>query len=309
MVAAVVVSSGAAQAQEKFRIGVPIPDAAEYVGIYAAEKLGYYKEAKLDVDLIVFRGGNAAIEAMIAGALEMGATFPGHVAFLRTKNSKIIQVACIDSRPLGWHVMVKSDSPIKSLKELDGKNVGIPGKGGESDAVVLYLAKQNGIKVNTVPVGGGGLVPSLLNGQVDASIEVAAASFQLQQSGEARSLIDLGKDLAPICANAWGVTEDVMKKKPEVLKAVMAAMFKATRYLQDNRAWGEAYLKEFTKEKSDQLNQTVYEEIVMKLSRDGFTETSWSDESVRLCAEGWNVPDMLKVKREDIFTNAFLTKQ
>jgi tripartite-type tricarboxylate transporter receptor subunit TctC len=45
--------------------------------------------------------------------------------------------------------------------------------------------------------GGGGLVPNLLAGNVDAAVVYSPLSFQISKSGEARTILDYSKEVPP----------------------------------------------------------------------------------------------------------------
>ena len=53
------------------RIGMAVSDDVSTAPAYVAEQLGYFKDAKLDVQLSSFRGGAAAQEALSAGAVDV----------------------------------------------------------------------------------------------------------------------------------------------------------------------------------------------------------------------------------------------
>ena len=62
--AALLALSGAAvSAQELVRLGLAVPHNAAYVQFYAAETLGFYKEAGVKAELTLYRGGAASQEA------------------------------------------------------------------------------------------------------------------------------------------------------------------------------------------------------------------------------------------------------
>jgi ABC-type nitrate/sulfonate/bicarbonate transport system substrate-binding protein len=76
-----------AQAAE-IRIGFANGSSADYAPAFAAEKLGSFKQAGLDVRLIAFRGGAAAQEALTAGAADIIAYFGPAVALAVSKGVK-----------------------------------------------------------------------------------------------------------------------------------------------------------------------------------------------------------------------------
>jgi ABC-type nitrate/sulfonate/bicarbonate transport system substrate-binding protein len=65
-----------------------------------------------------------------------------------------------------------------------------------------------------VPVGGGGLVPNLQAGNVDAAVVYSPLSFQIAKSGEARTILDYAKDVPPSLTSGWIATDKYAQQKP-----------------------------------------------------------------------------------------------
>src|SRR3954453_22452872 len=84
--AALVTLSGAAaaSAQELVRIGLAVPHNAAYVQFYAAETLGFYKEAGVKAELTLYRGGAASQEALSAGAADIITLISAPASLLRS---------------------------------------------------------------------------------------------------------------------------------------------------------------------------------------------------------------------------------
>ena len=89
----------------------------------------------------------------------------------------------------GWQLMVLSKSTL-GVKDLNGKKVAITSAGSGSDLLALWTMQDKKIDFTRVPVGGGGLVPNLLAGNVDAAVVYSPLSFQIAKSGEARTILD-----------------------------------------------------------------------------------------------------------------------
>ena len=305
--ATIVTLSGAAtSAQELVRIGLAVPHNAAYVQFYAADTLGFYKDAGVKAELTIYRGGAASQEALSAGAADIITYFGAGVALAVSKGAKEKIVAAIDPTPHGWQFLVLANSPIKTLKDLDGKKVGVATKAGTADMFALWIADQAGARVQTIPVGGGGMVPALRGGQVDAIAMFPGLSLQLVATGEARSLMDIGKEMEPTLPDVIVASQETMDKRPQAVRGTLAALYKTVGHLRDNRDWALKYLKDFTQEKDDKVNVLTYEQVVVPLSQDGMIKPEWISNSVNIAAKVWGLDDLRKVKPQDIYTNAFL---
>jgi ABC-type nitrate/sulfonate/bicarbonate transport system substrate-binding protein len=304
--ACVTLSGAAASAEELVRIGLAVPHNAAYVQFYAAETLGFYKDAGVKAEITIYRGGAASQEALSAGAADMITYFGAGVGLAVSKGAKEKIVAAVDPTPHGWQFLVLANSPIKTLKDLDGKKVGVATKAGTADMFALWVADKGGAKVQTIPVGGGGMVPALRAGQVDAIAMFPGLSLQLLATGEARSLMDLGKDMEPTLPDVIVAPQEMMDKRPQAVRGTLAALYKAVVHMRNNRDWALKYLKDFTEEKDDKVNVLTYEQVVVAMSQDGMVKPEWIANSINIAAKVWGLDDLRKVKPEDIYTNAFL---
>jgi NitT/TauT family transport system substrate-binding protein len=295
-----------ASAQELVRIGLAVPHNAAYVQFYAAETLGFYKEAGLKTEITVYRGGAASQEALSAGAADLITYFGAGVGLAVSKGAKEKIVAAIDPTPHGWQFLVLANSPIKSIQDLNGKKIGVATKAGTADMFALWVADKGSAKVQTIPVGGGGMVPALRGGQVDAIAMFPGLSLQLVASGEARSLMDFGKEMEPTLPDVLVAPQDMIDKKPQTVRAALAAIYKAVVYMRNNREWALKYLKDFTEEKDDKVNALTYEKVVAELSQDGVIKPEWVANSLNIAAKVWEIEALRKVKPDELYTNAFL---
>ena len=304
---AMVTAFGSAGAQQLIRVGLPVPaDASHAPAAVAAERLGYYKAANLNVEFTIYRGGAAAQEAMSAGAADIINYFPPAVALAVSKGAKEKIVGAGSNRAGGWHYLVRPDSPTKTFKDLAGKKVGITTKASTTDLLTLWMADRSGVSVQTVPVGGGGLVPSLKTGQVDAIILFPGVTYRLMLSGEARSIFDFGKDTEPSLPDLWVASQDILDKHPEQVRAFLGAVYRAVDYMQKNRDFGVPLLKEFTKEENEKALLMTYEDVTLQQSNDGVIQREWIARMVGVAAKAWGIKELASVKIDDFFTDRFI---
>src|SRR5260370_26229936 len=99
---AVTLSGAAASAQELVRIGLAVPHNAAYVQFYAAETLGFYKEAGVKAAITIYRGGAASQEALSAGAADIITYFRAGVGLALRKGAKEKIVAAVNPTPHAW---------------------------------------------------------------------------------------------------------------------------------------------------------------------------------------------------------------
>ena len=305
-VAALIAACAAAAQAEPVRIGFAA-ESLDYAPAFAAERLGLFKKHNLDVKLIVFRGGAAAQEAMGAGATDIIAYFSPAVALAVSKGVKEKMVATVSAGHVGWNAIVKADSPIKTIQDLAGRKVGISAKATTSDVAALWIADKAGVKFQEIPLGAA-LAPALRSGQVDAIVFSALITLREIEAGQARSIIDLTAEMPPTLANVYVATQEMIDKRPQDLRAALAAIYEALAYMRDNRAWTLGYLKEFAKSDNEKLNEQLYSHVIRELSPDGRIEKAWIQNGLALAARAWDMPDLAKANPDALYTNEFLPK-
>lgn len=300
--AAVAIFCTGAQA-DPVRIGFAA-ESLDYAPAFAAERLGLFKQRGLDVKLIVFRGGAAAQEAMSAGVADIIAYFAPAVALAASKGIHEKMVGTVSAGHVGWNLIVKADSPIKTLKDLAGKKIGISAKATTSDMAALFIAEKAGVKFQEIPLGAA-LVPGLRSGQVDGIVFSALITLREIDAGQARSLIDLTNEMPPTLANVYVASQEMIDKRPQELRAALAAIYEALAYMRQNRDWTLAYLKEFAKSDNAKLNEQLYEHVIKALSPDGRIDKVWIANGLALAARAWDMPDLAKADADALFSNDF----
>lgn len=273
---------------------------------YAASKLNYYRDAGLDVKFIVFRGGAAAQEAMTARQVDIIDYFGPAAALAITKGVKQKIVAVNMPGHTGWHVIVKTDSPIKSIKDLMGKRIGISAKATTSDMAAMWVADRAGVQMQQVPVGPAALAPALRAAQIDAVVFSAILTNREMLAGHARSILELTDVMEPTIADAYVASAEMMDKRAADLRAFLAATLKGLDYMKANRSWSLAFLKEFAKIDDQPILEMLQDKIIPRIPADGRIDLAWVNSGLKLAARAWDVPDLLKVDASAIFTNEFL---
>ena len=124
---------------------VPGGDHAPY---YYAKKLGWYKDAGIDLNLEPGKGSAGAVQKVGAGANPIGLADMANALTLRGKGADTVGVFNVYANSPQGLYWVKS-SGIKTVKDLVGKKIGNPAGDG-ARTIWPALAKANGIDPNSV---------------------------------------------------------------------------------------------------------------------------------------------------------------
>ena len=97
--AAFALMTGAASAQMKVKIAIGGAGCLCYLPTMLAERLGEYKKAGLEVELIDFKGGSQALTAVIGGSADVVSGYFDHCVNLAAKNQALEAFVVYDRYP------------------------------------------------------------------------------------------------------------------------------------------------------------------------------------------------------------------
>jgi NitT/TauT family transport system substrate-binding protein len=224
-----------AQAKQKVRIGVPTKTYWPTIICETALRQKLFDKEGLDCELTIYRGGAEGFEAMAAGAADLIVHASSAVAAGLRKGVNARVVANGANGYYGWYLVVKTDSKIAKVEDLAGKKVGITSAGSGTDMLALWTAAERKVNFTRVPLGGGGLVPNLLSGNIDATVLYSPLTFKVMQAKEARALTDYGAEVPEHSTGGWIATDKVIKDKPQVVQKALNAIYGGLAYLRDDK--------------------------------------------------------------------------
>jgi NitT/TauT family transport system substrate-binding protein len=153
---------------------------------------GHFKSHGLDVELVYTRGGNAAMQALIGGAVDYAGTALDVAIQAYANGADIRRFATTGRLPLFALATAPSTAGrIRSINDLAGKTVGVSALGNADHALLLFLLKQANVDANKVQFAtlGVNLLEALRQGQIDAGLVQEPALTLLLRSG-ARVLVN-----------------------------------------------------------------------------------------------------------------------
>jgi NitT/TauT family transport system substrate-binding protein len=260
-------ASAMAQAADTVRIGLPTKTYWPTTIAETAVRQKLFDKEGIKAELTIYRGGAETFEAMAAGAADVILDATSLVSAGRTKgvNSKVVANAAMGY--FGWQLMTLSKSAL-GVAELKGKKVAITSAGSGSDLLALWTQQDKKIEFTRVPVGGGGLVPNLLAGNVEAAVVYSPLSFQMLKSGEARTILDYSKEVPPNLAAGWIALDKYAQDKPQLVQKTLNALYGALAYMRANKEASVKLISELYEIPAD-IAAAEYDNTIMKLETDG----------------------------------------
>ena len=281
--ASVLGASAMAQAADTVRIGLPTKTYWPTTIAETAVRQKLFEKEGITAELTIYRGGAETFEAMAAGAADVILDATSLVSAGRTKgvNSKVVANAAMGY--YGWQLMTLAKST-HGVSDLKGKKVAITSAGSGSDLLALWTQQDKKIEFTRVPVGGGGLVPNLLAGNVEAAVVYSPLSFQISKSGEARTILDYSKEVPPNLAAGWIALDKYAQDKPQMVQKTLNALYGALAFMRANKDASVKLISELY-EIPAEIAALEYENTIMKLETDGSMDGPKIPEQLQLALD------------------------
>jgi len=158
-----------------------------------ARSQGFYAGEGLDVELVYFRGGTAAMQALIGGAIEYAATSYDVAVTAFGRGAAIRSFFTTGRLPFfALAAGPKTAGAIRSLAGLRGRTIGVSAAGNADHQLSVYLLRRAGVDPAAVrfAVLGPNLYEALRVGHIDAGMVQEPATTLIAQAG-GRVLVNL----------------------------------------------------------------------------------------------------------------------
>lgn len=207
--------AGSSRAAELTKVTLAFPsEGFLYVPIYAAQKLGYFADEGLDVQIVVFqKGGSAALTAVLGGDADAYVGFPAIAIRARTKGQNVRAFAAVQTQ-FGSTVVIQGEaarkagvtlaSPVSErARALRGLTIGVAGPGSTTDMLVRYLAKDAGLSpdhdLTIMPIGGGPNMLAAFSQGTIGGFSLSPPTITTAEKSGGFVLLDLAKgEYAPL---------------------------------------------------------------------------------------------------------------
>lgn len=223
-----------AQAADKVRIIDSQRMAFSHMAVHNAEAEGFFKKRNLDPTITFAAGGSETLQALVTGSADVA--FGVGVLSVVGAVSKGAPVTIVGNVMRGTSDIffyVPKDSPIKGLKDLDGKELVYSRPGSTTHMLVQFLAQDLGIKPKLVSVGGmAASRTQVMSGQVASGWAAFPVNYNLVRSGEVR-MIGSGaeaKGLAGDTIRVIAANSNWVQKNPDVALRTMQALWEGLKF-------------------------------------------------------------------------------
>ena len=289
-------------AEAAIRVAGVVNDPNVILPLQSGIRLGLFDKVGVKVEFSGYSGGSTAMEAVAAGAADIAVFIPAgtSMAVKQGMHAKIVAVGILGYD--GWHLLVKKDSALTTLAQIANKKIGITANGSNTDLLALWAANHANVPIIRVPVGGGGLGPNLLSGNVDAVVAYPPLSYSLINSGNVRSLFDFGANIGKVVQSCWVASDAIIRDNPDGLRKMLVGVFSAVAYMKKNPQWAYDFIRDEMKVDANVAKQE-FVSTIQDYSDDGVIKEEWLGPSLDFLKLA-GMTDMPSGKA--IYTDAFV---
>jgi NitT/TauT family transport system substrate-binding protein len=250
VVAALLLSPLGAHAQKpekpKVHLGVGGKTSLYYLPLTVTEKLGYFKDAGLDIEISDFQGGAKSLQALMGGSVDVVTGSFDHTIQIQAKGENILALVQMGRFP-GFALAMRKEKAdaYKSAKDLKGMKIGVTAPGSSTHFMVLYMMAQAGLKVDDASFIGTGsgntVMAAVKRGEVDAISNADPMVTILDREGAVKIVADTrtpeGTQAVyggPYPAATLYTTAAFAEKNPNTAQALVSALVRGLKWIQNH---------------------------------------------------------------------------
>ena len=252
-------------AQDKLKVAVGQRGVWENSVSELGQDAGIFKKHGLQLEVLYTQGGGETQQAVISGSVDLGigvGTYGVMGAF-----SKGAPVRILGATMTGYYEFwyVPAASPLKTMKDAEGKTMSYSTTGSSTQVMVMALAKMAGVTVKPTATGSPpSTFTQVMSGQVDIGWTAPPLMLDALESGRIRVLAKgdevpefRNQPVRVILANAGS-----LEKNRDAMARYMAAYRETIEWLWSSPDAIKAYAK--WAEVSDQIAIRTRDEFVQK---------------------------------------------
>jgi NitT/TauT family transport system substrate-binding protein len=234
---------GGADSGKPTKLTVQLLPISDVVPVYLGIEKGFFKEENLDLEIQIAQGGAEIIPLVMNGSVQIGYSNTPSL-FIAAVEGLPIQIVApagkVESTKEGKGenaveaVMVKADSPIRSVEDLAGKTVAVNTLHNISDVTLNAVLEDHGVdhtSVKYLEVPLPDMQAALDAGRVDAIWTVSPFKTIAEQQGGYRSVVFPLLETRPGQVNtAYFTSRQWAEENEDVLERFLSALRKSMEY-------------------------------------------------------------------------------
>lgn len=241
-----------------------------FVPAEVARQRGFLREQNLDMKLLLTRS-EVDRAALVSGGIDY--TLRAGSSFVSAARDLPVRVVFLGTMRPFWGLVVRPET--KSVRELKGKSMGVPGLLGSQQISAKFILKHYGLDpdkdVVYRVVDSGTRIAAMLSGAIDSSMMDYAEAFRAKKVG-LKFLVNAA-DLHGLLAGGLAVNSKKLREQPDQVRRVLKAMTQALKYMQDNPEGTQQVMMNWLK-LDREMAADIYQMAINSYTKNGMVEES-----------------------------------
>lgn len=228
-----------AMAADMLRVASTNKEVFDNVPFFVAQDLGLFQKNAIEIELTHFRGGGEVVRAISANAADIGMVAASAAIIAAGKGEPLRIFSAWSAPAYGIAMVVPPESPLRSVRDLEGKKVGItrPGSVSHTALVAALQSVRLQDKVEIVPLGSyADSWTAFKAARVHVTWYPAPDVFSLVERGEARILGEISDYMKDYQQGAMVALETTLAKRGETIKRFLKAIAEANAMIDSDPA-------------------------------------------------------------------------
>jgi NitT/TauT family transport system substrate-binding protein len=234
-----------------------------------ARQRGFLREQNLDVKLLLTRS-EVDRAALVSGSVDY--TLRAGSSFVSAARGLPVRIVFLGTMKPFWGLVVRPET--KSVSELKGKSMGVPGLLGSQHISAKFILKHYGLDpdkdVVYRVVETGTRIAAMLSGSIDSSMMDYGEAFRAKKAG--LKLLVNAADIHSLLAGGLAVNIKKLKEQPDQVRRMLKAMTQALKYMQENPEGTQQVMMNWLK-----LDREMAADIY-QMARNNYTKNGIVDE-------------------------------
>lgn len=163
-----------------------------HLPLWVALEEGFFRDEGLHVEVAgVFRNGSELVSAFRAGDFDVAYVGQAPATIAAARGTADLEILALVNAE-GSEIVVRADGPLRSVADLRGKTIAIPGIGSVQDLLVRKALRDVGIdhaSAKVIVLRAPEMEPALRDGQIDAFTAWEPHPARARASGAGRTLV------------------------------------------------------------------------------------------------------------------------
>jgi NitT/TauT family transport system substrate-binding protein len=253
-----------AQTLKKIKIGYPSLSFRQS-NVWVAKEHGLFNKYGLEVEPILFRGGQVATQALVSGdppIVNIGtvvqATIQGH---------NLVLVAAVETK---YDLIIFARPGITQLEQLKGKRIGITGFNSATHYATVVLARHLNTDLKEFILLPSGLdterIASVNAGRIDATY-VATSAAPIARKAGLHELVQIGDLGVEVQGNGFATSRAYIASNRDVVKSALKGFVEAIHFVYANKKETQAVFAKYMRTNDPTVLEESYNGYIKSIPK------------------------------------------